>query len=93
MNDPRIDDMATHWFDSDQLQLFAAPGYRFFRDLETGDRFTLGTRDKHGAFFTVTNNNPAAGWVMVHYVNRNGIPIDHRWDYKTNSMCLVEADL
>jgi hypothetical protein len=91
VNDPRIANRQAFHYTPDQLKLFASPGYTFFRDLQPGDTFTLGTRAHHGGWFTVAFVRHDQSWVSVDYVNRNGDQRrGYKWRYSINDACLLQ---
>lgn len=92
-NDFRIDSKSPHHYTVEQLRLFTAPGYTFFRDLQPGDTFACGTPEHHGGWFTVAFTNHRQEWVSVDYVNRNGdLRKGYKWRYSPNNVCILQSD-
>lgn len=78
------------WFCEGQLALFAGTGFTFFRELEPGDHFALGTPQSHSAGFEVESVNHRHGIVTCKYVNRNGETVTgYDWRYNVNDSCVL----
>jgi hypothetical protein len=72
-----------------QLAMFAGNGFTFFRELEVGDEFALGTPASHSAWFKVTGVNHRHRYVTCEYEDRHGKRQQgYDWKYNDNDACV-----
>lgn len=73
-----------------QLSMWAGAGFTFFRDLEVGDEFALGTPACHSAWFRVTGVNHRHLYVTCEYEDRHGKrQAGYDWKYSVNDACVL----